>query len=246
MRAFPRNPLRRAWGWPALRVQGILENLVKQIGRPDLLDSAHVGLFDRDFHQSFVRTLDQVTLSVAKDIWVEKTPAHLHHIDQIQSRISRTKFIHIIRNGADVVASLYKVTNEHPHEWALISKRFFRGYSVEQCVAIWNHDILLSAKWIKEPNHILVKYEELVDNPPAVLQSICQFLEIDYANDMERPEQVSHKIVNPREVWKANNTKGICKPRSTFDAIFNEHEKRFILDNLVHPDSIDWEKAQTG
>lgn len=240
MKAYPRNALRRLLGWPALRVRGVLENLLRQLDRCDLLEEAHIGLFDRDFCRPFAHILDRLTLDAGKDVWVEKTPVHLHYIDQIQSSIPRTKFIHIVRNGADVVASLYKITNEHPREWSRVSKTFFRGYSIEQCVALWNHDILLSAKWIKEPNHILVRYERLLENPADVLKDVCHFLEVDYTNKMEKPEQVFHKITSSFEVWKIENAEGIHRPKSKFDTIFDEKEKDYVLSNLVQLDLIDW------
>lgn len=39
-------------------------------------------------------------------IWLEKTPLHLLYIKQFEQFIPGVKFIHLLRNGADVVASL--------------------------------------------------------------------------------------------------------------------------------------------
>jgi hypothetical protein len=196
------------------------------------LEEAHVGLFERDFHQGFVQVLDHLTLDAGRDIWVEKTPVHLHYIKTIQSRIPQAKFIHTVRNGADVVASLYKATNEHSQEWALGSRRF-RGYSVEQCVARWNHDVQITARWVAARNHFLARYEELVDNPTSILRELSQFLGVEYTDAMIKPERAFHGIVRPEEEWKTKNAQRILGKQSQFDQLFGQREKDYIVSHLV-------------
>lgn len=227
--AYPRNRLKRLFTWPALTVQGVLENFVCEIGRPDLKREINIGLFDRDYEKSFIRILDRLTIEAAKDIWVEKTPRHLHFINEIQRRIPQVKFIHIVRDGIDVVASLYKVSNEFPRRWGFRS----RGLTIAQCIRRWNNDILITNQWKGKPNHFVVKYRELVDLPTDVVKDLCFFLKIDYSEKMEKNESVFNKIVRPDEAWKKNNAKPIEKQISLFESIFNDDEKLYIKRNLL-------------
>ena len=54
-------------------------------------------------------TEDLISLFVSKagkPRWAEKTPAHVFHMDLIHEVFPRAQFIHMIRNGRDVVRSL--------------------------------------------------------------------------------------------------------------------------------------------
>ncbi len=66
----------------------------------------------RGYARAFVRLLDAIALKDGKANWVEKTPHHLRYIDEIESYVPDAVFIHIIRSGADVVASYYAASNE--------------------------------------------------------------------------------------------------------------------------------------
>jgi hypothetical protein len=230
-KAYPPNKIKRFFTWPALNVRGLLKKFVREVGRDDLLNIAYIGLFDRNYHQTFINALDRLTLCAGKDIWVEKTPLHLHYIKEIQKLIPKAKFIHIVRTGTDVVASLYKATNENPEKWA--GKRGFHGFTIDQCIKRWNNDVLITSKWKDVANHLVVKYEKLIDSPSIIIKDICSFLEIEYSPLMKRPEQSFNQIVNPDEVWKKNNIKAINKPESTFDTIFTENQRKYIRERLI-------------
>lgn len=227
--AYPRNRLKRLFTWPALTVQGVLENFVCEIGRPDLKREINIGLFDRDYEKSFIRILDRLTIEAGKDIWVEKTPRHLYFISEMQRRIPQAKFIHIVRNGIDVVASLYKASNEFPRRWGFRS----RGLTIDQCIRRWNNDILITNQWIGKPHHFAVKYEELIDSSADVMRDICLFLSIEYSDKMEKSERMFNKIARPFEEWKKNNAKPIRRQESLFDSVFNDNEKVYIRKRLL-------------
>ncbi|MEZ4485092.1 MAG: sulfotransferase [Syntrophotaleaceae bacterium] len=71
----------------------------------------------QDFHRPFLAVLDALAIEKGKSIWVEKTPLHLHFIEEIEARIHDAKFIHIVRNGLDAISSLYVITNLDPKNW---------------------------------------------------------------------------------------------------------------------------------
>ena len=84
--------------------------------------------------QQFAVQLDRWTAEQNKSLWIEKTPMHLDHMHQISRYLPDARFIHIIRDGHAVVASLYDVTRKHPEIWG-------GPRSLEESIAQWNRCI---------------------------------------------------------------------------------------------------------
>ena len=68
----------------------------------------------------------------------------------------------------------------------------------------------IHARYCRHPNYKLVRYEDVVENPRATIQDLCNFLEIDYVDRMLSPEQYGSSYES-----KLGNT-GISK--SSLDA----------------------------
>jgi len=62
----------------------------------------------------FVRSLDATAQRAGATAWVEKTPSHLHRVGVIEQYVRSARFVHIVRDAWAAVASLHKVTHEHP------------------------------------------------------------------------------------------------------------------------------------
>jgi hypothetical protein len=99
---------KRYWlGIASRKAKPRFEAFLKEINREDM--SSHLSqlaIFQYQYIQAFFHVLDTITQQQGKTIWIEKTPGHVHCIDYIQKRVKKAKFIHLIRNGSDVVASL--------------------------------------------------------------------------------------------------------------------------------------------
>lgn len=230
--AFPSNRLKRLITWPALNVQGILAEFLKEIDRLDLLEDAKVSAFTDDYVKPFVNILDRLTLEAKRVIWAEKTPKHLHFIDEISQRVPRSKFIHVIRDGVDVVASLYKITNEKPRQWTKGRRPGFRGFTVAECIRRWNHDVSISARYRHSEHHLLMRYETLVEDPEPIMREVSEFLAINFVPQMLSPEKVFDQIVGSDEAWKGNNARPIHRPTSKFEQIFTPQIQRQIREEL--------------
>lgn len=197
-KAYPKSRLKRILWWPALNVRNVMTAFVKEIGRPDLAGLAAIGLFDCHYEKSLISVYDALTEEEDKAIWVEKTPMHLHYLAKIARRVEHARFIHIVRDGKDVVRSLYDASTRHPDAWS--GER-----SVEDCVQRWNHDVLISAACQHSLNHIVVRYEDLIRDPRAECVRICAFLGIEFDERMIRSDLAYKRIVREDEKWKANN-----------------------------------------
>lgn len=95
--------------------------------------------------------------------WGDKTPMTTDYIQMIKPVFPDAKYIGLIRDGRDVVAS----------SWTLNNK------SLTQAAHTWNRSIK-QLDWIKkhvpEENLLIVKYETLVRKPDETAKSIFEFL----------------------------------------------------------------------
>lgn len=92
------------------------------------------------------------------------------------------QFLHIIRDGRDVVASQMI---EHS-TW---------GYSnIEEAAKGWVDIIKKSRKYAKFYPLLEVRYEDLVTQPKATIQRILKFLGIPWHDDLLRHHEVNHTL----------------------------------------------------
>jgi hypothetical protein len=216
------------------RTRKKFSGFLQLIGHPEMRGYRPVlALSRRQYSRAFIAVLDAVARQQNKRVWLEKTPRHLHHIDEISALVPASGFIHLIRNGEDVVASLYEVVDQHPERWPSIAPG-----NVARCVERWVQSIGLSRRYVGQPNHVMVRYEHLLEAPDEVIKSLCQFIGIPYeARMLERYSDHAPPLVLPFETWKQSVHRGIGKGRARkFDQLFNEVQKRHISMQVARVD----------
>ncbi len=232
--AYPRNRLKRLLTWPALNLKGVLGSIAAELGRKDLAGKARIGILESRYEEPFIRLLDRVAMDAGKSVWVEKTPRHLHFLGQIEKRVPGARFIHIVREGRDVVASLYKAANEDPSRWN--RKKTARKLTLAECVKRWNDDAAITARHIGRPGNFVVLYGDLVDKPEDVARDLCAFLDIAYTPEMIDTGAAYGKIVKEDESWKANNARKIQRLKSSFETVLTPEEQLFVDSGIKIPD----------
>ena len=157
-------------------------------------------------------------------MWLEKTPRHLYYIPNIAQALPQAKFIHLLRSGEDVVASLYEVTHAHPAVWG--SER-----SVDSCISRWVKDTKLSLGYSGQANHLLVHYEALTENPEASLRRIFAFIGLPYSSAAQKSyRHAAERVTAPGEVWKNAAQRRISPPsHHKFTQLFTPEEQAYIL-----------------
>ena len=173
----------------------------------------------------FVGLLDQMARAENKELWIEKTPEHLHQIPLIKSYLPMAKFIHIKRNSSDVVASIYERSRT---KWQ-------RPLSVDHCINRCKWDEAIHQKYKNEKNHIFVSYEMLCGNTRAELEKICAFLQLDFSDRMLSDYQQMQEKLAPHSAGHLHQK--LMQPiqnynDSTFNRIFTPEEQQYILDKL--------------
>jgi hypothetical protein len=132
-----------------------------------------------------------------KSRYGDKTPMHATDIDVLSRVLPEARFIHIIRDGRDVAASLRGLP-------------FAPGDGgIPAIAALWRDTIWRARRAAADlPHYTEVRYEALVTEPERVLRELCDFLELDFAPEMllaherayERLAEMSSVTVNPEGV----------------------------------------------
>ncbi len=180
--------------------------------------------------QTIDKMIDEETKNIdSQTVWgLEKTPRHLLYISSIQQTGFHNKFLHIFRNGPDVVASLYLATQKYPNQWG-------GARSVNKCLDWWNSSIKESLKYQGKQNHLFVTYEQLLEDPKKVLAVVCDYLAIDFNPSMTRDfHNTAATLTSEEEKWKQKNAQQALdksnKLEENFDSRTVAHIKKSVLD----------------
>ncbi len=181
----------------------------------------------RTYARLFVQALDHLAVQRGVDAWLEKTPSHLERIEVIEQHLSTPKFVHIVRNGADVVASLHAVTHGHPERWGGM-------ISLDQCIERWIRSVRLTERYRGSPNHAIVSYERLVADPEPRFRRLFTHIGLDPdVSVLDRYTETAPSFIKEGEDWKAPATSELeDRTGQRFQSRFRPHERRYILDRL--------------
>lgn len=185
-------------------------------------------IFIGQYIHAFVKVLDAIALSKGQDCWLEKTPDHVLFTDMIEAYIPEAKFIHIMRDGVDVIASLYDVTQKYPDQWD-------GPWTLDQCINKWIRCTTASLKKIEHPNHYFVPYEQLVQDPKSVITEISHFIELPIDYDQLQAQRLEKQgIILERESWKSMSNKPLYTGQKwkKFKSLFNQEQQDQVLEKL--------------
>jgi len=185
------------------------------------------SIFARKWAECFARCLDARAAAEGKNMWMEKTPRHLHSIEWIERYIPAAKFIHVVREGTDTVASLYEVTHKYPEEWG-------GTRDVERCCRRWVDDVRLSLAAGARRNHRIVLYDELITAPARSVADLCTYLGIPFRQEMlTDAEKGYEKVKEAGAEWTAGAAKQVYSTaRRKFRSCLSADEQRHVLDQI--------------
>ena len=117
-----------------------------------------------------------------KPRWAEKTPQYTLHVGFLAEVFPDAQFIHILRDGRDVVAS-------HLARW---------GFRSAWCsVDVWRSSINHARRFGVEAlpaRYLEVRYEDLVRSPKPTMRTLLEFLGEPWDDAVLRYETASHDI----------------------------------------------------
>jgi len=124
-----------------------------------------------------------------KERWVEKTPNNVRVINRLLSWYPEAKFIHVVRDGRDVMCSL----RNHPKQ-RVVHGKIEPVHTVNppaKSAARWLEDTMRGLAFKDHPRCIEVRYESLVNDPEAVIRRVCSFIGEDYEPAMLVPAEAT-------------------------------------------------------
>lgn len=113
----------------------------------------------------------RVRADAAKPRWAEKTPQNIRSLDWIAPRWPRAAFVHVIRDGRDVICSM----RQHP-DWRWVGgawQKVLVPRSLEWYAKRWLADTASGMAWRDDERYLEVRYEALVADPLATLRALC-------------------------------------------------------------------------
>ncbi len=146
--------------------------------------------------------------------WCEKTPMNVKHIGRIEKFLNQSfRFIHIIRDGRDVLTS--KHPRDPKHYWVPVKR--------------WVNDTKRGLEFREHPCVLTIRYEDLVISFSETIEEICRFLD-------EHPDKAMYKWYESSNVKKSgawfNSSQGLHKdPENRWER--PEHRERYkeIMNN---------------
>jgi hypothetical protein len=142
----------------------------------------------------FIRKIYDILPGSDKAVyWCEKTPANLLFADRLNGLFPDMKFIHLVRDGRDVVTSIMKnrfwpiacfsVYNKLPNDFEALRKISPpREFTVINAALYWRDSLTLgkaALSRLSASQIIEVKMEDLVDKKDGTVSMIGDFLGVD-------------------------------------------------------------------
>ena len=220
--------LRSTLGIPSRKVKSHWKNVLEEIGHTEMGSFLPKHpLFIRQYSSTFLRILDTLTRNQGKQVWLEKTPGHLHVIDEIERYVPHPQFIHILRNGEDNIASLFEAGKRYPKYW---SHEFG---TLDQCIQSWVIDIRLSLKYTQAENHRVINYECLVSHPKVVLEKLCTFIGVPFEAEMvSNYAKSADQLILEMEPWKTSVKDPITTKTRRFHEYLNKEQRQYTRSQI--------------
>ena len=160
--------------------------------------------------------------------WLEKTPEHMFFMDEIRAHIDGARFVHILRDGPDVVASLYDAFNKYPDHWGWLG-------DLDRMVALYNRYVRVSEANRGKGDTFIVRYDDLVTGRVETLDRLAAFVGLDPGSlSLDDVSSWRGDIVRPDEAWKVRSETGVIDTRGTkFRNLFDESSRARILSRIT-------------
>lgn len=151
----------------------------------------------------YLAMLDAAASAAGLTCWVEKSPGHLLYLDEIAACIPDARFVHVLRNGMDVVASALDAEMRQDTSG-------FRG-GIGQWARRWNRAMQLHREHLGVPRHYLVCLEDLIAEVDGEWAGLRRFAGLDPDKAL-LPAPGSTIADATREPWKKSAVAGLVAP----------------------------------
>jgi len=178
------RPVSYHWLW-------IIEWVDKEDFLQRILDS------DRSDRALFTIMMQVYADHFGKPIMGEKTPAHFRYVPTLMKWFPDGKVIHMLRDPRGVYVSDLRRRKKLPVTFPFKQLQRFdfllKFFIALQTTVVWFECVLRAASYRKRyPNrYYLLKFEDLVTEPENHIRKLCDFLEVEFQDEMLKQEVVS-------------------------------------------------------
>ncbi|HTZ77120.1 MAG TPA: sulfotransferase [Stellaceae bacterium] len=134
--------------------------------------------------------LDARLARSGKRIWADKTPENISRFDFVRRHFPNARFVHVIRDGRDVAASLRR------QSWMKLRERS-GAEALARCGAYWAERIIAGRRSRSDPRYIEIRYEDLISRPEATLRRLLSFLRLEWSDRLLRAEAGGEPAAGP-------------------------------------------------
>lgn len=157
-----------------------------------------VADFDGSSADMFSKFLHYECSLKGKKIPCDQTPRNVFYIDEILQLYPDAKIISMIRDPRDVLLSQknkwkrkFLGAKNIPLKEALRSRINYHPFTISK---LWGAAARESLRHNKNDNVLQVRFEMLLEQPEQVIRKICQFLDIEFDNDMLMVPQIGSSL----------------------------------------------------
>jgi hypothetical protein len=154
-----------------------------------------------DFPDAIRRVYATYAETQGKSRYADKTPKYVKHLPTLARLFPEARFIHVVRDGRDVAPAIVSV------KWGPDN---LRGAAV-----YWQHHVELgrtAGRGLGPDRYLEVSYERLVSDPQPVVEQLCAFIDLPYAEEMLHPELRFEEVI--AGVADPSSHRGLQRPIS--------------------------------
>ncbi|WP_158884721.1 sulfotransferase [Rhodanobacter sp. L36] len=202
--------------------------------RRSLPSSVHAGPISRRVTGcvcQFITMLDGCADAAGCSMWVEKTPYHLLYVPEIEHQVPEARFVHVIRAGEDVLASVADANMRFDRNNA------FGGGTIHWARR-WNHAVKMHLAYKNRPRHHFIFLEDLIADRNGEWHRLCTFLDLDSNAELDRScAQIVTDLDS--EPWKQDAVSGVPQPSlRKAEQVFGPQVRQWLQDKLLPYDEL--------
>ncbi|MFK2875865.1 sulfotransferase family protein [Rhodanobacter hydrolyticus] len=219
-----RRRLRQHLGFARKQARGALQPL-RDID-PDMFALPEWPLRTGSCVRGFIRSLDARAQAEGRTAWVEKTPSHLLYIPEIERHVPDARFVHVIRPGEDVLASITDASLRYAGFNTM-------GIGLVPWSRRWNRAAQIHARHAQQPHHHFVFLDDLTRDMHHEWRRLCAFLHIDARAKLGA--SCNQPIADLRnEPWKHDAVSGLPgKAKRKAEGLFGPQMREWLQQQLV-------------
>jgi len=111
--------------------------------------------------------------------WGFKSPRSIHLLSFLHQQYSKMKFLHIIRDGRDMIYTNWGIPQTQMHSTKILNRELKDPVDLLDLWSIINFDASIYGETKMKENYKRIRFEDLCNNPEHIVKDILNFLGIN-------------------------------------------------------------------